>query len=563
MAHNRAPSTPRSHLRQHRRSWVYRRRVPQVLRQVTGFPCELLIPLRTRRLRLARRRADQLDSLVGFLVVEARAGRRRMADGRSFEGWMQEMVARLAAEWLNDSEERRVARRDPIDEDELERDAGGFSDLVIGFRRDLALNTIPDAILKRADELIREHGVAASLGRDVSEIERRLLARRLMQAQVDVWVVEERRLFGDYSDVPALAVPSTSISESMTPAGTDTGVPAKGNGPALADAVEAYLKDGGRTWRPRTAANARSVLERFVQAIGPKRPLSSLTKQDVRGWREAMLAAGISAKTANEYVGRYVGGFWNWAVKNDHAGGANPAKGLAIRVRQSPKDERNPFTNDELAKIFGGDYGQRTGPARGRGASKHGPADHWLPLIMLHTGCRPEEVAQLRLADVEELEGVLCFRIRAEAEDQNVKTPGSWRDVPVHSFLVELGLMQYVARVKQAGGVRLFPELSNTGGRGYVEQVGKRFHRRLRTLGITDHRKVLYSFRHTFQDRLYHADVQETVIARLMGHTVEGETFGRYGGPVRPGKLRDAVERLDFRAHLSAVSRLLPSPGPL
>ena len=79
-------------------------------------------------------------------------------------------------------------------------------------------------------------------------------------------------------------------------------------------------------------------------------------------------------------------------------------------------------------------------------------------------------------------------------------------------------------------------------------------------MGIRDRKKVLYSRRHTVASRLKQADVQEHVIAELLGHEHEHISTGRYGKKLDVQKLAEAVEQLDYEQALSGIA--ICSPGP-
>lgn len=66
------------------------------------------------------------------------------------------------------------------------------------------------------------------------------------------------------------------------------------------------------------------------------------------------------------------------------------------------KKSYESFSDQDLKALFQSDkfQEQKTGKY---------PERYWLPLILLHTGARREEVAQLGVADVKEQDGVIYF----------------------------------------------------------------------------------------------------------------------------------------------------------
>jgi len=65
-------------------------------------------------------------------------------------------------------------------------------------------------------------------------------------------------------------------------------------------------------------------------------------------------------------------------------------------------------------------------------------------------------------------------------------------------------------------------------------------------------KRVFHSFRHSLADRLKQSGVQETLIAEILGHTIESVTMGRYGKRYQPKVLLEALEKLDYGIKLPA-----------
>ena len=83
----------------------------------------------------------------------------------------------------------------------------------------------------------------------------------------------------------------------------------------------------------------------------------------------------------------------------------------------------------------------------------------WLPLIMLFSGMRPNEVAQLYVDDIrtDSKDNIYFFRITSNEERrQRVKTQEA-REVPIHATLIELGFLNYVESMRAAGKEQVFP----------------------------------------------------------------------------------------------------------
>lgn len=94
------------------------------------------------------------------------------------------------------------------------------------------------------------------------------------------------------------------------------------------------------------------------------------------------------------------------------------------------------------------------------GPKIHRDAYWWMPIIAIHSAMRLEEIAQLHHEDLQtDKAGLLFFRIHDEGGRQ-VKTEHSIRNVPVHPFLVEIGLPRLFDESKKG---RVFSELKQHG----------------------------------------------------------------------------------------------------
>ena len=97
----------------------------------------------------------------------------------------------------------------------------------------------------------------------------------------------------------------------------------------------------------------------------------------------------------------------------------NPVDGLRIKKHRGDKRlKRSPFTDDELLAIF-------DSPHFTKEKAKQ-PARYWLPLCLLWTGARREEIAQLYLDDIRQEESVWVFDIKEDEErGQGLKNEAS------------------------------------------------------------------------------------------------------------------------------------------
>jgi integrase len=121
------------------------------------------------------------------------------------------------------------------------------------------------------------------------------------------------------------------------------------------------------------------------------------------------------------------------------------------------------FSPDELTAYFSMPaFKDGVRPKRGKGE-----AIFWVPLILMYTGARPEEVAQLLVDDIfqHEQDGRWVIRFTDEGwhpvkGQQSLKTEGQEsgrRTFPVPQPLIALGLLAYRKSLQDAGEAALFP----------------------------------------------------------------------------------------------------------
>jgi integrase len=170
-----------------------------------------------------------------------------------------------------------------------------------------------------------------------------------------------------------------------------------------------------------------------------------------------------------------------------------------------------------------------------------------MPLLGLYTGARLGELAALTVVDVLKIESVFAFTFVSDRETgKTLKTRSSARTVPVHPQLIKFGLLKHIDELRRDAGEKawLFPQVAPN-VHGGLKAWGKWFNRYLRTIGITDKRKVFHSFRHVFKDAMRAAGVPEDLNDALTGHS--NATVGRgYGA-------KDIVRRFGIDALANAV----------
>lgn len=245
------------------------------------------------------------------------------------------------------------------------------------------------------------------------------------------------------------------------------------------------------------AAAVRDLLAKVpsnASKFYPKLTLAAAAEQGARDGRKRMAPNTLRSYLAN------LAAVLNYAVDKGYCE-RNPAKGLAPAKRNSVK--RRAFSRDELGKLFGSLEQER----------RVDDPKFWVPALLLFTGARANEMAQLRTSDVKEIDGVAYLDLTlfddqgVRVNDKRLKTEHSERCVPVHPELIAAGFLEFVDRQRDAGEVQLFPTLKPRKPRkegdhphDYSHEFTKWFGRHMDRIGMPDPGLVLHSMRHGFRN---------------------------------------------------------------
>jgi integrase len=237
----------------------------------------------------------------------------------------------------------------------------------------------------------------------------------------------------------------------------------------------------------------------------------------------------------------------------------NPAEGLRP-IKRDPiaaSDKRNPFTLQQIADFFKSDFYAE--------CAKHPPAfandkqgwRFWLPLLCLFLGMRPNEAAQLHVADLKRTEkGTWYLDIEATADDDDgtngavktLKTITSRRKIPLHPELIKIGFVQFVEQRKTANeGARLFQDLKPDVYANCATYALKRFREIYLPQAIKmESRQSFYSFRHSWRDALRRIDAQPATLQALGAWSQGKLTSDDYGDKADPDYQVQFMEKISF-----------------
>lgn len=202
--------------------------------------------------------------------------------------------------------------------------------------------------------------------------------------------------------------------------------------------------------------------------------------------------------------------FIGWA-KNNYNGSFQDVDVRDIKyegVRRESEGGQRSFKLDELIKLF------TCKEMKSHCKSSKDVGKFWLPVIGLYTGMRVNEICQINpFKDIikDEETGILYFLVSEKTEaapdiKKSVKS-GNERRIPIHSRLIDLGIVKYTDSLKDAGFKRMFPFDSphneTAGG-----NTARNFRRFIEEVGLKDETKSerivgMHAFRKTIITKSY------------------------------------------------------------
>lgn len=293
----------------------------------------------------------------------------------------------------------------------------------------------------------------------------------------------------------------------------------------VASWTDEWLRRKGRDSSPSTIKHYRAYVLSFLEFLGPervKRPLESVTVQDVRLWREGLQNEGRAGRTVAGYV-KTVSALYTVAVREGITT-INPAKALEA-IQTNDSQQRRPFTDSEVADLLAA-----------------APSPEWRGLILVgaFTGLRLGDAAGLSWKSVD----LAAKKITVTPS----KTKRKQRQVavPIHPDL--LAYLEGVTITDDSPSAAVFPSLSEmlVGARaGLSAAFVKIMHAagvdrgeasreavegQERGAGRITYQRGFHSLRHTFTTWLRAAGVSEEDRMALTGHSTR-ESHQIYSHP--------------------------------
>lgn len=526
-------------------TYYFRRRFPVELVKIVG-QVEAGRSLKTLERSTAMFRASQLDVLFDKLCKDIR----RMADKQMQRSDIAMLVKKFMTIRLEAVEQAVVdpdirindsSQVEALQEQLMEFARDDVDDLVTG-----SFGSVRNIADKLAD--------GSGLELDRVSYNYKLLCRQLLHVSIQTALVHKDALGGDYSGLWGAGV----MPEARGMVAEKENVCMR-----LREAVELYKSQKiiAKAWTSKSAEETSQKLDVLVRYYGDI-SVSDVTPSKANDFYMLLLQLPKDFtkfpndsfdKVIKDNELRGVKTLANKTIKDKYISAAksffkameaqelitkNPFTHVTVNISGKVKDARAAFTNEDLAIIFAEDYSLQSVPH---------PSHFWIPHMMYYMGTRVAELGQLTVNDVKEVDGVWVVDLNDEGlEGAKLKNEFSRRLVPVHPQLIKAGFLDYVGETANEGHVKLWPNLNKTKD-GYGKAASDWFKRyRLRAKGITDKRKVTYSFRHTLATRLFDVGVPEVSVNQILGHTGETMSSKRYNKGQSPSMLLPYLEQVDL-----------------
>lgn len=244
----------------------------------------------------------------------------------------------------------------------------------------------------------------------------------------------------------------------------------------------------------------KKAIQNLVQVIGDK-PIDQITGDDMldfrNWWVERLEVEELTPNSANKDL-IHLGDVLKTVNRMKRLGLVLPLSDLALKDIEAKT--RPPFSREWIT-------GRLLAPGALNGLNAEART---ILLVMINTGCRPSELAALSGNTIRLEEDVPYISI--EPEGRQMKSAYARRTIPL------LGVSLDAIRACPEG----FPRY-----RGSSAGLSATVNKYLRENGLMetpDH--VLYSLRHSFEDRMLAAGIDDRVRRDLFGHRLTREKYG-------------------------------------
>ena len=242
----------------------------------------------------------------------------------------------------------------------------------------------------------------------------------------------------------------------------------------------------------------------------------------------------LSEPTIQKYMIRVIQ-FFNYCFDSGYIGKSITAK-MNVKIDIDPSERAVlPYDVSEARKIF-----EIVTSIKQSGKSPSSRIEaselYYVTMIAAYSGMRIKEITQLHKEDIVLKDGIYCFNINTN-DGKTTKTKNSIRFVPIHSKLIDLGLLEYVNSKKNGN---IFKVSNKDFSEIFRSQIQRKFIDK-------DSKKTFYSFRHYFIDYLVQREVEANLIAQIVGHEKQYKILlNTYAKPINANTLKVKVEMVSY-----------------
>jgi integrase len=283
----------------------------------------------------------------------------------------------------------------------------------------------------------------------------------------------------------------------------------------------------------KTYNNYKLGLRRLQEYVG-HHDARRITKSTINNWVDDSLTAGSSISNIQTNL---TGIRACYGLYEDEFP-INPASRIKLKSDDTPGEGALGYTEEEARAILLDARLQRD------------PVRRWTPWFCAFTGFRLSEFVGGMAAEIEEIEGIWCFKIDLDKRPlaERTKNDISIRTMPLHPDLIAEGFLDYIRSLPEGSAIFPYLPLSKafgTRGDAASKRIGNWIRGRLKgsKLKFIDPRKKPnHAWRHRFTTLLT-GKIQDSVRKKLEGHSAGNVSDDVYGKGVIP-VLYEAVCKL-------------------
>ncbi|QOX78638.1 hypothetical protein FY034_06775 [Trichlorobacter lovleyi] len=488
-----------------------------------------------------------------FLLV-----RSRMITPEQIEGLVAEYGLQSLSIWQYFEQIPHDPSRRPTPA-KIKESSEAFSNAVAEYQLKLATDDL-DELDETADRLLTNSGTKPT-AKIKKSAEYRQLKRGLVQADVDYCKIISERVRGEYdSDYQRRKI---SEWQSQKP---------KPKGVLLKTLLQVYVDDWIKTAKHegrvhKKQSTYKTLYKNIYDCFKDDVYAASIGDEEIEKLKSYFAASKLKPATVNKKL-EDLSSAYNWAMSNAAYKKniiCNPFKGLRLSVGRQ-RDRRDIFEDEQLQTYVN---------ALAETYDTNHPEMLWIPIICMHSGMRPNEIAQLYTDDIILVRDRWFFEARNNKErKQSVKTDkgeaGVERRVPIHQNLIDLGLLEYIG--KQSAESQVFPNCKYSIKDGYYSgSLSVALNQIIHEHVSSNKKLVLYSLRAQFRTTLEMIYTEMAIagnhfglsvfvdrsIDDIMGHVIKGGKGETVYRKQRDIICSEVVSRLKYDVDFSKLKHVL------